>query len=87
MDDSEELAEDTDPNNADSDGDGALDGEEIADGTDPNDASSGGADPVLPTSGFWKFDSLRSPMRVVICLPFLDSQVWVSKISCQKDLM
>lgn len=57
LDDSEELAEGTDPNNADSDGDGALDGEEIADGTDPNDASSGGADPVLPTSGFWKFDS------------------------------
>ena len=55
--DSEEIAEGTDPTNGDSDGDGALDGEEVADGTDPNDSSSGGAEAVLPTDGFWKFDS------------------------------
>ena len=57
LDDSEELAEGTDPNNADSDGDGALDGDEVEQGTDPNDESSGGVAPVLPTNGYWNFDS------------------------------
>jgi len=55
--DSEEIEAGTDPTNGDSDGDGALDGEEVADGTDPNDASSGGADPIVPNEGFWKFYS------------------------------
>ena len=55
--DSEEVAEGTDPTNGDSDGDGATDGEEVTAGTDPNDPNSGGADPILPTEGFWAFDS------------------------------
>ena len=55
--DSEEIAEGTDPTNGDSDGDGATDGEEVAAGTDPNDPSIGGADPLLPTEGFWTFAS------------------------------
>ena len=56
--DSEEIAEGTDPNNIDSDGDGATDGEEIDAGTDPNDSNSGGADPILPTEGFWTFSDV-----------------------------
>ncbi len=55
--DSEELDVGTNPNNGDTDGDGALDGDEVDDGTDPTDANSGGADPIVPTAGFWKFNS------------------------------